>query len=180
MCFIFVTVKQLDHQTFLAMTTAQKRIEQLRKEIASKRALMADRQERIQEGLTDMDDCFVSERSNQQAIDLAEAKIRILEDGGLAPFQCLRDMETGQVVTITMFNGQYGLCWRIDDEHVAKFGRYVGVAARESTYTRKGLKLDEVQLPAWACFATNGKGMAGAYSAFVKVFPSNKNWATEE
>ena len=155
-------------------------IEQLKNEIAHTSSIMDNRAQRINEGSTDMDDCFVSQRSNEQAISLAKAKIEILENGGLAPFQCLRDLETGEVVTTTIFNGKYGLCWRIDDEHVAKFGRYVGAAARESTYTRKGLKLDEVQLPAWACFATNGKGMAGAYSAFVKVFPSNKNWATEE
>jgi len=155
-------------------------IEQLKNEIAHTSSIMDNRAQRINEGSTDMDDCFVSQRSNEQAISLAKAKIEILENGGLAPFQCLRDLETGEVVTTTIFNGKYGLCWRIDDAHQAKFGKYVGAASRESTYTRKGLKLDEVELPAWACFETNGTGMAGAYSAYVKIFPSRTNYAIED
>ncbi|MCA9366764.1 hypothetical protein KC887_00665 [Candidatus Kaiserbacteria bacterium] len=161
-------------------TTAKKRIEQLQQQIADKRKLMADRQQRIAAGQTDMDDCFVSERSNQQAIDLATAKIEILENGGLAEFDCLCDLQTGEVVSTNCFNGQYGYCWKIDEAHVPKFGKYVGDASRESTYARKGLKSSTCMLPAWACFETHGTGMAGAYSAFVKVFPSNKNYATEQ
>lgn len=163
-----------------AKSIAQRRIESLRKEIEDKRALMADRQQRIAAGQTDMEDCFVSERSNQQAIDLANTKIEILENGGLAEFDCLRDLETGEVVSTKRLKGQWGWCWRIDDAHVAKFGKFVGDASRESTYTRKGLKSGTCMLPAWACFDTYGTGMAGAYSAFVKVFPSNKNYAIEE
>ena len=159
---------------------AQSKIQKLEQEILDKQQLMQDRERRIASGQTDMDDCFVSQRSNEQAISLAKAKIEILQNGGLAPFQCLRDLETGEVVTTTIFKGQYGLCWRIDDAYQAKFGKYVGAAARESTYTRKGLKLDEVDLPAWACFETNGTGMAGAYSAYVKVFPSRVNYALEQ
>lgn len=156
---------------------AQELIKELQNEIDQYRAKIEDRQRRIGEGLTDMDDCFISDRMNSLHIDLAQRKIDILKNGGTAQFDVLRDIETGEIVSKKFSEGQHGLCHRIEDEFVSKFGLYVGIAKRESTYTKKGLKQCVANLPAWATTQANGSGMYGAYMSSVVVFQSKKNYA---
>jgi len=156
---------------------AQELINQLQNEIDHYRATIDDRHKRISEGLTDMDDCYISQRMNSLHIDLAQTKIEILENNGFAQFDVLRDIETDEIISKKEVLGQYGVCHLIDDEYVSKFGRFVGCAKKESTYTKKGLKQDVAQLPAWATTKANGSGMYGAYMSSVVVFPSKKNYA---
>ena len=157
--------------------TVQEKIQRLQNRIDHTKSLMDDRRERIQNGETDWDDCFMSERSNSQNIDLLKTKIDILKNGGTRLFDVLVDIETGEVVSKKIIDAQYGLCWIIDDEFKGKFGKFVGYAKRESTYTKKGLKQESRELPAWAKFKTSGSGMMGAYSAYVHVFPCDVNFA---
>lgn len=155
----------------------QELIKQLQNEIEQYRATIEDRHRRIGEGLTDMDDCFFSDRMNSLHIRLARTKIEILENGGTCEFDVLRDIETDEIVSKKKVVGQYGLCHLIEDEYVSKFGRFVGLAKRESTYTKKGLKKDVANFPAWATTKANGSGLYGAYMSQVVVFQSKKNYA---
>jgi len=159
------------------MMKAQELIKQLQNEIDKYTAIIQDRSRRIGEGLTDMDDCFVSDKSNRLQIDLAKKKIQILKNGGTSTFTVLRDIETNEIVSRRLVDGRYGLCHLIDDEYVSKFGRFVGMAKRECTYTKKGLKQDKEQFPAWATTQANGSGLYGAFMAQVVVFQSEKNYA---
>jgi len=156
---------------------AQELIKQLESEIEHYNSIIENRYERIAEGLTDMDDCYVSQRINGLNINLAKTKIDILKNGGTAPFDVLRDIETNEVVSKKEVLGQYGVCHLIEDEYVSKFGRFVASAKKESTYTKKGLKRDMAEFPAWATTKANGDGMYGAYMSSVVVFPSKKNYA---
>lgn len=163
------------------LSIGQRRILSLEKTIQDKYDLIRDRQRRISEGSTDMDDCFISQRSNEQSISEAQMKLDILKNGGVMPFDVLMDIETGDIVSKNTYSGQYGPYWRIEEKFESKFGKYVGVAKRESTYTKKGLKVEEVDRPAWVAFsAGSGGGMMAAYTGAYQIFPSSKNYFTEE
>jgi len=157
--------------------TTQEKIQRLQNRIDHTRSLMDDRRKRIADGLTDWDDCFISERSNSQNIDLLKTKIQILKNGGTSTFDVLVDIETNEVVSKKIIDAKYGQCWVIDFEYQGKFGKFVGMAKRESTYTKKGLKQESRELPAWACYKSNGSGMMGAYSAYIHIFPCDVNYA---
>lgn len=152
-------------------------IEQLQNEIKHHTNIMEDRHRRIAEGLTDMDDCFLSNKMNALNIQLAMAKIKILENGGTREFDVLKDIETGDIVSKRYVDGRYGPCHLIEDEYVSKFGRFVGIAKREATYTKKGLKRDRAELPCWATIKANGSGVYGAYMSSVVIYKTEKNYA---
>jgi hypothetical protein len=159
------------------MMKAQELIKELQNEINKYTAIIQDRSRRIGEGLTDIDDCFMSDKSNRLQIDLAKKKIQILKNGGTSTFTVLRDIETGEIVSRKLVDGRFGLCHLISDEYVSKFGRFVGMAKREATYTKKGLKQDVAKFPAWATTEASGSGLYGAYMAQVVVYQSKKNYA---
>ena len=150
---------------------------ELEAEIARNTEIINDRYERINRGETDLDDCFVSQRFNELAIQVAKTKLQLLENGGTSEFPCLRDLETGEVVTYTTVNGRYGQCWLVDEKFRTKFGTFLGIAARASTYHKKGLEWSTVELPAWVTTKAQGSGMAGAFSSVVTIYPTRKNYA---
>ena len=150
---------------------------QLEAEIARNTEILNERYERINRGETDIDDCFISERFNKLAIQLAKTKLQLLENGGTSEFPCLRDLNTSEVVTHTLVNGRYGQCWLVEEKFRKKFGTFVGIAARSSTYHKKGLKWSTVELPSWATTKAQGSGMAGAFNSVVTIYPATKNYA---
>lgn len=153
------------------------KIESLKNEIKHTSGLIDDRMERIGKGQTDMDDCFVSQRFNELNISLTRTKIEILKNGGLWEFDVLRDLETDEIVAEDIGNGQWGSFWWIKEEFRHKFGKTYGMAKRESTFTKKGLKRSTAMFPAWATTQANGSGMAGAYMSSVVIFKSSWNHA---
>lgn len=162
------------------MIYGQKLLDDLKERIDSTKSLMRDRQRRISEGLTDMDDCFVSERMNQHTISELRMKINILENGGISEFEVLVDIETNEVVSKRTVNGKFGMCWLISEQYQDKFGVFVGIAKRQSTYEKRGLRKEYRNYPAWVTFKANGTGMAGAYTGCSTIFQSDVNYWTGE
>ena len=131
----------------------------------------------------DLDDCFLSHRHDQSQLAEIDLKLEILNNNGMHDFKCLRDKDTEEVVSTKIIEGKFGLCWLISDAFKGKFGTFVGMAARPSTYAKKGLVESTVSLPAWVAikFGKNcGKGLAAAVSGAAAAFPSNRNYFTGE
>lgn len=158
----------------------QELLDSLRKSIDDIHDNMNNRAERIEEGSTDMDDCFVTQRIEETFISIDRMKIGILENKGLSSFQCLRDINTDEIVSIKIIDGKFGPCHLIMDEFVEKFGRFVGCAKREETYNKKGLKTSQFETSAWVGYQTNQGGMMGAYTAIPQIYMSRKNYWTGE
>ena len=159
------------------MKTGKELIKSLKEEIQHTKDLISDRHKRINEGLTDMDDCFVSQRSNDLNVSLNEAKISILENGGLWSFEALY-FEDGMLASDKIVSSKYGSCWVLTDEAEARYGkRFVGLL-KDATYKKKGFKRGDIEKSAWATYSSNGTGMMGAYMASVKIFPSHTNYFT--
>lgn len=164
--------------------TGENYIKSLEAEIQRYRDTIKDRYERIGRGETDMDDCFVSQRSNETAITTAQYKIDILKRGGLWDFMVLVD-STGQVVCESTGEGKYGPFWWVKDSeafgrrHVPYHRRYEPEQIVKH-YAKYGLKLEKREFPAWVTLRSNGKGMFGAYMAQPSIFRSRMNYYTGE
>jgi len=152
-------------------------LENLKKEILNRKKMAEDREKRIDNFETDETDCATSIRMEYHNDTIAEMKISILENGGFSDFECLRDFQNN-VISTKVISGKYGLCWLIDQKYQSLYGTFVGLAKRESTYTKKGIKTSTIKLPAWVAFKGNGSGMYGAYTGSPIVFPSNINYWT--
>lgn len=61
-------------------------IKSLEKEIETLQKSLSDRIDRINDGLTDFDDCFMSDRCEQRGIQTNKEKIALIKDGGCAWF----------------------------------------------------------------------------------------------
>lgn len=155
------------------------RIQRAEEAIKRNKEAMDDRLRRIQEGLTDMDDCFMSQRSEELAIRKAQIEIEILKNGGVQEFSVLRSIDTGEVVAKFWYEGKWGFYWRILSEYEEKYGKYVGFGIKPETLAKKGLVKGKEVAPAWVRFRSNGSGMAGAYMATCEVYRSRKNYALE-
>lgn len=167
---VYITGELNIHLTQTTMKTESEILEQ----IQDVKNRMAERRERISNGETDMDDCFVSDRLNSLEIQRLETELEVVRNGGVSDFPAIFDLETGELVSSKIVNGRYGACFVIEDDAKAnKFGRFVSATlARDSSYTNKGLKIGSVELPARVTTRANGSGMAGAYCSTVTIIPA--------
>src|SRR5574343_1462207 len=107
------------------------------------------------------DDSYYSHSHNRSRIAEIDLKLSILANNGMHSFDCILDINTNEVVSDKIVQVKFGPCYVVEDEEMAsKFGKFIGIAARESTYTKKGLKTGKVDRPAWVKLIFNGTGMA--------------------
>lgn len=158
------------------MTFGKELIAQLEREIENYRTAMNDRAERINAGLTDMDDCFVSQRVEERGLELAKDKIALINDGGCAWFTEYATLD-GQLVKAKWCNTKYGRSLRAEMPN----GQVVWTtASTQNGLAKKGLKKVLVKRPAWFCFESSGTGLWGAYTGSYVLFASDYNYATGE
>ena len=68
------------------MKFGQELIDQLEAEIKLMQKSIENRQERIDAGWTDIDDCFTSQRCEERGIRVNHDKINLIKEGGCAWF----------------------------------------------------------------------------------------------
>lgn len=147
----------------------QELIDSLEQDIESLLASLADRRKRINEGRTDMDDCFVSETSDNQQLRGDRLKLALLRSGGLAWFSEVATLD-GVVVPSKWIETAWGTrrCVTLPD------GRVVWTSAQTADgLARHGLKAVLCLRPAW--FNLKG-GLEGSWT----LFASEVNYATGE
>ena len=148
----------------------------LEKEIVSLEQSLRSRADRINEGLTDMDDCFVSERCETRGIQNAKEKIALIKDGGCAWF-CEFATLDGTLINARWCKTQYGYSLRAEMPD----GTVVWTTANTAKgLAKKGIKRVMCKRPAWYKFSTSNSGMLGVYTGTYVLFPSSVNYATGE
>lgn len=158
------------------MKYGQELIDSLEKEIDRLQKSISDRIERINEGLTDFDDCFISERCESRGIQTNKEKIALIKDGGCAWFTEFATLD-GQLVNAHYCKTQYGYSLRAEMPD----GSVVWTTARTSKgLAKKGLKKVMCKRPAWFKFSSGNSGMLGVYTGEYVLFPSDVNYATGE
>lgn len=158
------------------MMYGEELIRSLRDEIKLMEDAISNRWDRIEAGLTDMDDCFISHRVEERGIRENEAKIALIEDGGCMWFREYATLD-GELVDACWCNTKYGMKLR------AKMpdGSVVWTTARtEKGLAKKGLRKVECLRPAWFRFSSSHSGMLGVYTGRYVPFPSDVNYATGE
>lgn len=158
------------------MKYGEELIKSLEIENESLRRAMNDRAERINEGMTDMDDCFVSQRCEERSLSVNKSKIALIKEGGCAWFVEYATLD-GTLVNARWCNTKYGTSLRA----VMPDGSVVWTTAEtQKGLARKGLKMVECLRPAWFAFKSSSSGMLGVYSGDYVLFPSDFNYATGE
>lgn len=150
-------------------------IKSLRAENEVTRKAIAERFERIGAGLTDMEDCFLSQRCEERGIANNEDKIALIEKGGCAWFTEYATLD-GVLVNARWCNTRYGSSLRVEMPN----GEVVWTTAlTEKGLAKKGLKRVRCLRPAWYTFSSSS-GLWGVYSGSYVLFPSDYNYATGE
>lgn len=158
------------------MMYGQELIEKLQKNIESTQAVIDRRWERINNWETDEDDCFISMRVDDRALQLYKDKIQLIKDGGTAWFTEYATLD-GQLVNAKWCNTKFGSSLRV----VMPDGQVIWTTScTKKGLAKRGLKLVRCRRPAWYAFHSPYKGMLGVYSGSYDLFPSDVNYATGE
>lgn len=151
-------------------------IQALESEINTYKAAMENRAQRIDNGETDIDDCFISDRCESRGIAVAQNKISLIKDGGCAWFTEYATLD-GRLVNAIWCNTKFGSSLRAEMPD----GTVVWTTSQTAKgLAKKGLKRVECLRPAWFKFHSTGSGMMGVYSGDYIMFPSDFNYATGE
>ena len=151
-------------------------VAQLEAEIRLMQKAISNRMKRISDGMTDLDDCFISQRCEERGIRNNKDKIDLIKDGGCAWFPEYATLD-GQLVDAHWCNTKFGYTLR------AKMpdGSVVWTTANTAKgLAKKGLKKIECKRPAWYAFKSAHGGMLGVYTGDYVLFPSDYNYATGE
>lgn len=159
------------------MKYGQELIADLEREITLMQEAIDHRWERINAGMTDMDDCFISQKCEDRGISNNRDKINLIQRGGCEWFREYATLD-GTLVDAHWCNTRYG--WKLR----AKMpdGSVVWTtASTKAGLAKKGLKQVECLRPAWFKFSSGGLGgMLGVYAGSYVLFPSDTNYATGE
>ena len=151
-------------------------IKELEDSIALTQKCIRERQDRIDNGQTDEDDCFISIRCDDRELQLCKDKIELIKDGGTAWFREYATLD-GQLIKARWCNTRFGSSLRA----VMPDGSVVWTtASTKKGLAKKGLKMVECKRPALYRFYSSGKGMFGVYTGSYILFPSDFNYATGE
>ena len=148
--------------------------EELKKAIIAERdnlqAAIDRRSERIKNWETDEDDCFLSQRVEENAIHECNMKLRILDGDGCMDFNGWFDAD-GKEVRVRYVHTRYG-------------GAYVwnGIfASSEKALMKKtGLIRKIIRVPVWTKFSTPYSGLLGAYCGGYEEVRWHTNMVTGE
>ena len=143
-------------------------IASLEKDIARICDSIDNRERRIMEGRTDIDDCFVSADNDDFMLRGAKQKIELIKSGGLAWFKEYTTLE-GWPVKSKWVDGAWGQRLRV----YMPDGKTVWTTAKTAKGLAKhGLKAVAALRPAWY------KIEAHLVTKSWTLFPSDKNYAT--
>ena len=160
----------------MAQKYGKELVEQLEKEIARLEESISNRWDRINEGMTDMDDCFMSERCEERGIQNNKDKIALINKGGCEWFLEYATLD-GKLVDAHWCNTKFGSSLRVKMPD----GSVVWTTACTAKgLAKKGLKKVECLRPAWFKFSCSQGGMLGVYTGQYVYFPSDVNYATGE
>lgn len=157
------------------MKYGQELIDALEGEILSLQNAIRNRMDRINEGMTDWDDCFISQRCEERGISNNRDKIALIKNGGCEWFVEYATLD-GRLVDAKWCNTRYGYSLRA----VMPDGKVVWTTAdTKKGLAKRGLKKVMCLRPAWFRFHGSG-GMLGVYTGSYVTFPSDVNYATGE
>lgn len=158
------------------MVYGEELIKRLESDIEGYKKTISDRIDRINEGVTDWDDCFISQRCESRGMELCKSKIELIRNGGTAWFTEYATLD-GILVDAHWCNTKYGYSLRVKMPN----GQVIWTtSSTKKGLAKRGLKVVECRRPAWYAFKSPHGGMMGVYTGSYELFPSDVNYATGE
>ncbi len=162
------------------MRYGEELIKDLENEIKHYEEIMDRRWDRINDGQTDIDDCFMSMRCEERGRDLAKRKIELIRNGGCEWFMEYATLE-GQLLNAKWcrcksFTG-YGTISKLRVEMPDGTVKWTQATTAKGL-ARIGIKRVLCKRPAWFKFSSGHSGMLGVYTGEYITFPSEINYAT--
>jgi len=116
-------------------------------------------------------DCAASYVADGLTAERHHLEAQIARDGGVSQFSGLFSAKTGRRIKARMIVGRYGLCWALLDESdgIKGFAPVADTIARTRNLKRKGFVQKSELAPACVRIRSNGTGMSGLASAYVRV-----------
>lgn len=128
------------------------------------------RQERIANWETDEDDCFMSQRCEEQGIAECNMQLRILEGDGMMDFEGIFDSD-GNEIYVKYINTRFG---------GAYVGRGIFASSKKALLKKTGWHTEVIRVPVWTKFMANGSGMYGVYTGSYEEVRWHTNMKTGE
>jgi len=145
--------------------------EHINSRIANIKESMNNRNSRIADGMTDIDDCFVSIRSDERQIHEYEMQLNILKGSGTMPIDCYFD-ENGNEVNVRWVQTRYGS---------KLVGNGIFANSKKALVKKTGWTVEERQVPCWTSFVSgSGGGMCSVYTGSIAVVRWHTNMVTGE
>ena len=135
------------------------------------RASIERRMERIANCETDMDDCFISQHVEEDAICECNMQLHILDGDGCMDYDAIFD-ENGKEVRVHGFINQWG--------RYTIVANGVFASSKKALLKKTGWTERTIRVPAWTKFCTRGSGMAGVMSGASEVVRWHTNMKTGE
>ena len=142
----------------------------LRADVERIKGILEDRQDRIDKGMTDMDDCFMSQRNNENSLQRLRMQLEILETDGLMEVDVV-DLGDGEVEEPRWVETRWG-------SKIVAHG--VFAASLKALLKKTGWTLTPRLVPMWVKFYASGTGMAGAFNGSYQVCRWHTNMVTGE
>ena len=153
--------------------------EELRKIVLATKQRAIDaidrRSERIANWETDEEDCFVSQRVEENAIRECDLQLNILDGDGCMDFDAVMD-ENGNERRVRQVHTRYG--WK----YVADVSKdnTVWASSMNALLKKTGWHTETIRVPCWTKFSTPYGGMMGVYCGSYEVVRWHTNMVTGE
>lgn len=148
--------------------------EELRKSILDRKerniAAMNRRAERIENWETDEEDCFMSQRVEENAVHECNMQLNILDGDGMMDFDAIFD-GNGEEVCVRCVNTKYG---------VAYVGRGIFASSIKALLKKTGWTPKTIRVPVWTKFCAAGSGLYGVYCGSYERVRWHTNMKTGE
>lgn len=145
--------------------------ESIQKELNDVLENQANREERINKGETDFDDCFLSIHTDEIHRRECELRISILDGDGLMDYEAIVD-DNGNEIPIHWFKNKYG--------GMSVVGRGIFANSINALLKKTGWKQETIKVPCWTKICCNGLGMLGVYNSYVSITRWHTNMVTGE
>jgi|DEB19_MinimDraft_3_1074340.scaffolds.fasta_scaffold33572_2 hypothetical protein len=121
-------------------------------------------------------DGFLSQWASGISAQVKLAQARIVENGGVAEFPALFDLD-GNFVPSKAIETRYGMRWMVLDSAGKATGEFLPYfPARRDTLAKRGYVEGFVTRPAIAKTTGSGRGLSGLCSVRVATFPADNPW----
>lgn len=132
---------------------------------------MDNRAERIRNWQTDDEDCFLSQRVEEQGISECNMKLEILKGDGLMDFEGLFDQD-GKEIRYKWIGTRFGT-------RIVANGIFAN--SMEALLKKTGWTTRTIQVPAWVTFSSgSGGGMCAVYTGSYVITRWHTNMVTGE